>query len=109
MHPIAAAVDDKAPSDAPAAKDEAVLATPTAGTKAASSSSHSEEEETKALSETMPIWAVFLVVLGILMSLFLVALDRTIVSTVCTYQAHAMQSVPLQAMRLTSGASRRTI
>lgn len=40
------------------------------------------EQDYKALSETKPPWAVFLVVLGILMSLFLVALDRTIVSTV---------------------------
>lgn len=49
-----------------------------------SSSSQEDVEESKALSETMPAWAVVLVVLGILMSLFLVALDRTIVSTVCT-------------------------
>lgn len=41
-----------------------------------------QDEDYKALSETMPMWAVVLVVLGILMSLFLVALDRTIVSTV---------------------------
>ncbi len=40
------------------------------------------EEELKALSETRPAWAVLLVATGILMSLFLVALDRTIVSTV---------------------------
>ncbi len=45
-------------------------------------SSHQEFEETKALSETKPGWQVFLVTLGIIMSLFLVALDRTIVSTV---------------------------
>jgi hypothetical protein len=46
------------------------------------SSSKDPEEEYQALSETKPPWAVFLVVLGILLSLFLVALDRTIVSTV---------------------------
>ena len=45
-------------------------------------SSNHETEEPKALSETKPAWAVLLVALGILMSLFLVALDRTIVSTV---------------------------
>lgn len=44
--------------------------------------SNNEPEEYKALSERKPAWAVFLVVVGIMMSLFLVALDRTIVSTV---------------------------
>lgn len=47
-------------------------------------SNHDPDEEYKALSETKPIWAVFLVIVGILMSLFLVALDRTIISTVRT-------------------------
>ncbi|OAX82766.1 hypothetical protein ACJ72_02885 [Emergomyces africanus] len=42
---------------------------------------NSYDEEPKALSETRPIWTVILVTTGILMSLFLVALDRTIVST----------------------------
>jgi hypothetical protein len=51
-------------------------------TNADVSSNHDPEEEYKALSETKPPWAVLLVVIGILMSLFLVALDRTIVSTV---------------------------
>lgn len=41
-----------------------------------------DDEEPKALSETLPPWKVLLVATGILMSLFLVALDRTIVSTV---------------------------
>ncbi|KAI1375291.1 major facilitator superfamily domain-containing protein [Hypoxylon crocopeplum] len=44
-------------------------------------SSNNDTEEPKALSETKPAWAVLLVATGILMSLFLVALDRTIVST----------------------------
>lgn len=48
----------------------------------ADAASHVDFEETKALSETKPGWQVFLVALGALMSLFLVALDRTIVSTV---------------------------
>ncbi len=52
------------------------------GTDTGTSSNKDPEEEYKALSETKPAWAVLLVVLGILMSLFLVALDRTIVSTV---------------------------
>ncbi len=51
-------------------------------TDTGTASTQDPEEEYKALSETKPAWAVFLVVLGILMSLFLVALDRTIVSTV---------------------------
>lgn len=41
-----------------------------------------DTEESQPLSETKPAWTVILVITGILMSLFLVALDRTIVSTV---------------------------
>ncbi|KAL2195285.1 major facilitator superfamily domain-containing protein [Corynascus similis CBS 632.67] len=52
-----------------------------AATNTGTSSTYGPEEEPKALSETKPIWEVILVVLGILMSLFLVALDRTILST----------------------------
>ncbi|EFX03240.1 major facilitator superfamily transporter aflatoxin efflux [Grosmannia clavigera kw1407] len=51
------------------------------------------DEDTKALTETMSGWKVLLVVMGILMSMFLVALDRTIVSTAIpqiTNEFHAL-------------------
>lgn len=60
---------------------------PTTELKDASSYDDSDD---KPLSETKPGWQVFLLTLGIIMSLFLVALDRTIVSTVsrpCQYDS----------------------
>ncbi|KAL1851690.1 hypothetical protein VTK73DRAFT_9376 [Phialemonium thermophilum] len=61
--------------------DRSAPSDPVTDVEAAGSSRLDFEEEPRALSETMPAWKMVLVAAGVLMSMFLVALDRTIVST----------------------------
>lgn len=71
--------NSKSPATPPSVKNSSLSPLPTAAD--AGIPSINDNEEPKALSETKPAWAVLLVATGILMSLFLVALDRTILST----------------------------